>query len=510
MQRNPYLPTAELTSTFRLDLAVLCAIALAKLLLHAWTNGAYGFHRDELPMLDDAQNLAWGFVAYPPVTPAIARLALGLFGPSLSGLRFFAAAAQSMAMVFAALIARDLGGRRFAQTVTAVGVAISPISWAASTMFQYVTFDFLWWVLLAWMVVRLIRTDNARWWLAIGAVIGVGMLTKYTMGFYALGIAAGTLLTPMRRHLRSPWLWAGAALSILIFLPNLRWQMQHDFISLEFLKSIHARDVRIGRTDSFLLDQFRVAANPATIPLWISGLWFFLLSERGRRFRMIGWMAVIPLVLFILAKGRGYYTGPLFPMLIAGGSLCLERWLDAGSRMRPRWMQTAAWSLLAAGAAIALLIGPYAPVNSRWWSVASALNSDLMEEIGWPDLTRTVAGIYRRLSPQERANTGIFAGNYGEAGALHLYGPAWGLPHAISGTNSYWLRGYGEAPQNLILVGSDIEDARQAFQQCAVVGRITNSYGIKNEESTKHPDVLFCRGLKLPWPELWPKAKNFG
>ena len=504
-------PAGSAPQSLRSDFGILCAIALAKLLLHIWTNGAYGFHRDELPMLDDARSLDWGFVAYPPVTPAIARMELTLFGPSLSGLRAFAAAAQSVAMVLAALIARDLGGRRFAQIVAAVAVAISPISWAASTMFEYVTFDFLWWVLLAWLVVRLIVTGNDRWWMPIGVVIGIGMMTKYTMGFYALGIAAGVLFTPMRRCLRSRWLWIGAALSVLIFLPNLLWQVKHQFISLEFLTSIHARDVRIGRTDGFFLDQLRVAANPVTVPLWIAGLWFFLISERGRRFRMLAWMALVPLALFVVAKGRGYYTGPLYPMLLAGGAVCLEQWLNKASRIRRRTFQAATWILLAAGSGIALLIGPYAPVNSHWWKVASSINSDLPEEIGWPELVRTVAGVYRRIPAAERAHSGIFAGNYGEAGALHLYGPQWGLPVAISGTNSYWLRGFGSPPpETLILVGSKIDDARKVFRQCEVVAHITNRQGVRNEETTRHPDVLLCRGLTVLWPELWPKARSFG
>lgn len=503
--------SVEASSAFRSDLALLCALALVKLLLHLWTNGAYGFHRDELPMLDDARNLDWGFVAYPPVTPAIARLALMLFGPSLSGLRLFAAAAQSIAMVLGALMARDMGGRRFGQMITAAAIAISPISWSASTVFEYVSFDFLWCVLLAWLVVRLIVTGDDRWWIALGGVIGIGMLTKYTMGFYALGVAAAVMFTPMRRCLRSRWLWLGAALSVLLFLPNLRWQMQHQFVSLEFLKSIHARDVRIGRTDGFFMDQLRIAANPVTIPLWLTGLWFFLRSDRGRRFRMLGWMAIVPAALFIVANGRGYYTGPLYPMLLAGGAVCWQLWLDAKAPTRRRAFQAATWILLAAGSSVVLFIGPYAPVNSRWWTVASSINTDLPEEIGWPELVRTVAGVYRRIPPSERARTGIFADNYGEAGALHLYGPQWGLPYAISGTNSYWFHGYGNPPpENLILVGSQIDDARKVFRQCDVVAHITNAAGVKNEETTRHREVLLCRGITMSWPALWVKARSFG
>src|SRR5207253_9861032 len=137
----------------------------------------------------------------------------------------------------------------------AIAVAVSPISLAASSLFQYVAFDFLWWVLIAWFVIRLIVTEDARWWIAIGATIGLGVLTKYTIAFFVAGVVAAVLFTPLRAHLRSRWLWIGAALSIAIAAPNLIWQARHGFISLQFLSEIHARDVRIGRTSHFLIEQ---------------------------------------------------------------------------------------------------------------------------------------------------------------------------------------------------------------------------------------------------------------
>ena len=269
------------------DLGVLIALALLKLVLHTLTNGQYGFHRDELAMWDDARFLDWGYVAYPPVTPFIARIELVLFGNSLAGFRFFAAVAQSIAIVLAGLTARELGGRRPAQLLAAFAVAIAPPSFISSTMFQYVGFDYLWWVLTAYFVVRLCKSQDARWWLAIGATLGVGMMTKYTIAFYIAGIVAGVLLTQNRKHLASPWLWGGVGLALVLFLPNLIWQIQHNFISLQFLASIHARDVRIGRTDGFLVEQLIVSANPFTLPLWIAGLYYFLISPSTKPYRIL-------------------------------------------------------------------------------------------------------------------------------------------------------------------------------------------------------------------------------
>ncbi|HXV41973.1 MAG TPA: glycosyltransferase family 39 protein, partial [Anaerolineae bacterium] len=177
------------------DLGILILLALLRLCLHILTNNQYGFHRDELATLDDARYLALGYVAYPPVTPFIARVALELFGPSLVGVRLFSALAQSSAMVLAGLMARELGGARLAQIVTALAVAIAPISLIQGALFQYVSFDYLWWVLIAYLTIRLLKSEDPRWWLGIGVVIGLGMMTKYTMIFLVAGIIGGVILT---------------------------------------------------------------------------------------------------------------------------------------------------------------------------------------------------------------------------------------------------------------------------------------------------------------------------
>ncbi len=182
-----------------LTLPSLILLALATLLLHCLTNARYGFHRDELATLDDARRLAWGYVGYPPVAPFVARVALELFGPSLVGLRFFSALALSVVMVLAGLMARELGGSRTAQTLTAVAVAVAPLSLIQGALFQYVSFDYLWWVLTAYLTLRLLNSDDPRWWLGIGASIGLGMMTRYSMGFLAAGVVAGVVLTQLNR-----------------------------------------------------------------------------------------------------------------------------------------------------------------------------------------------------------------------------------------------------------------------------------------------------------------------
>jgi len=494
------------------DLLVLVLLAGARLLIHCLTNWRYGFHRDELGVLDDARFLDWGYVNYPPFTPLVARIALILFGPSLVGLRFFTALAQSVAMIFTGLMARELGGRRWAQVVAALAAAVAPMSICMATMFQYIGFDNLWWVLAAWFFLRLLNTDDARWWLAIGAVLGLGMMTKYTMIFFIAGLGAGVLLTPARRYLKSPWLWSGAALSVVIVLPHLVWQFRHDFVSLDFLHHIHARDVEIGRTKDFLILQLFLSANLFTLPLWIAGLWFYFVSPAGKPYRAIGWMFVVPLLLFFVAQGRFYYLAPAYPMLFAAGAMLWENWLARRTRIGSRVGRSATWLALGLGAIFsAATVMPLAPINSAGWRLTSKLHDNFTEQVGWPELAGTVARIYAALPAAEKPHTVILAGNYGEAGALDLYGPELGLPRVISGINTYWWRGYGpEPPEVVILVGASRRFADKFADEVELAGHITNSYDVTNEETRDHPDIFVCRRFKKPWPEFWQNHQHFG
>lgn len=487
------------------------AIAAALVVLHVSTNGQYGFHRDELATLDDARHLAWGFVAYPPLTPFFGRISLTLFGISVAGARVFPMIAQAVATLCAGWMARELGGRRFAQSAAALAVAIAPISIVAGSLLQYVTFDYLWWTLVGLFALRMLRTEDPRHWVAIGIFVGLGMMTKYTMLFLVTGLLVGLAASAQRRLLATRWLWAGVAIAMAILLPNAIWQIQHQFITWDFLQHIHARDIRIGRTAHFFSDQIYINVNMLTAPLCFAGLYFYLRSKRGIAYRAMGWAFLVVLVLFVAGKARGYYMGPAYPMLLAAGAVLFERWTDAAKWWSP-WIRFGSIALWTATAALTIsMVLPIAPIGSHWFEIASKLDGDLVEEIGWPDLTQEVARIYNSLPPERKARTGILAANYGEAGAIDMYGPALGLPAAISGTNSYWLRGYGSNPPNsLIVLGLRREYADAYFTGCVVAGRNQNRFGVKNEESQDHPDIFLCDGMRLSWPEFWKHFRLFG
>ncbi|HYK34898.1 glycosyltransferase family 39 protein [Alloacidobacterium sp.] len=484
------------------------AIAAAIAFIHILTNSRYGFHRDELQFLSDARHLDWGSVAYPPFTPFIERVSMGLFGLSLVGLRLFSVITQAAVIVVTGLVTRELGGGRLAQIVAAFSIALAPLPLFEGTEFQYSSFDYLWWALIAYFIIRVLKTENPRWWIAVGITTGIALQTKYSVCFYIAGILGGMLLTQARRYFLNKWFWMGTALAVLIFLPNLLWQVQHGFISYHFLQHIHKRDVGEGRAHGFLLDQFLICTNLFTAPLWIAGLIGFL---RSPRYRLLAWMYVIPLALFFFGKGRGYYLAAAYPMLMAMGAVVSERWTVS---LRKPWRRTVEGIYFASTALVGLylcaLILPIASSGPLKKFILSR-NGDMREEIGWNELVATVAGIRDSLPPDQQASYGVLVGNYGEQGAIEILGAAYHLPVPISTTNSAWLRGYPTPPPTtLIVIGYSREEAENAFTDCRLAEHNGNSLGVKNEESNDHPDIFVCGPPRLPWPKFWSEYQNFG
>jgi len=496
------------TSTTRLtsDTALLLSVSAATILIHLLVANRYGFHRDELGILDDARHLAWGYVSYPPLTPFLGRLALQLFGPSLLAIRSIAALVQAIAVFLTGRMCRELGGHREAQLLAAS--AAVPFAIGIGALMQYTTFDYLFWILTAYSMIRLLRTDDSRWFLAIGASTGLGMMTKYTMAFFACGIV-GAILLSARNYLRNKWLWLGLLISMMLFAPNLIWQVRHNFISLAFLRFLHERDVSAGLTRGFLSDQLEQTL--LAFPLSVAGLYFYFFTEKGRRFRPLGWMYVIPLLLLMIAKGRGYYLAPAYPMLYAAGAVVFEKAFSNWRAGPGRIVRPLVWSALLASIIGAVVVAlPIAPVGSLWFYKAVDIDMALADEIGWNDLLSTIAAVRDQLPSDQRARLTILAENYGEVGAINLLGPRYSLPQAISGVNSSWERGFGDPPpETVILVGFREQFASMYFTSCRLAAHTWNSYGIDNEESFERPDIYVCGPPKDGWPAFWQSFQYF-
>jgi len=500
--------TMQETPSVRRDNFVLFAIAAALALVHVLTNGRYGFHRDELQTLTDALHMEWGFVAYPPFTPFLEKIGMSIFGISLVGLRMFSVIAQSAAVIVTGLMARELGGARLAQVAAALAVTFAPLAMFEGTEFQYSSFDYLWWTLIAYFVIRLLKSDDPRWCVAVGATLGFGFMTKYSIGFYLAGIIGGLALTQARKFLLSGWFWAGVTLTALICMPNVIWQVRHGLVSLHFLQFIHARDVRQGRAQGFLTGQLWLCTNVFSVPLWFGGLIAYF---RDRKFRMLGWMYVIPLALFVVGKGRNYYLAGAYPMLMAMGGAAGERWVTGLARGW-RWAVEGVYftGLTAYGLLLGAILVPVA-ASGPLRDFALKNNGDLREEFGWEELVAQVAAIRDSLPAAQREGARVLVGNYGEGGAIDVFGRKYRLGPPIMVTNSGWYRSFPTTPPSaLIVLGWSQRRVDEAFVGCRVAGKNANPYGVKNEESEDHPDIFVCDGVKGTWEEFWRQNQWYG
>jgi MFS family permease len=480
--------------------------------IHVAFSGRYGFHRDELLSYSNAMHLDWCYVVYPPLTAWFARAEVAVFGSSLVGYRFLPAVAIGLVSVLAGLIARAMGGGRRAMLVAAVSAGVAgPVSFAGSFL-SYMSFDLLWWVVVAWATAELLHSQNPRWWIAIGAGIGLGLLTKYTILFFVSGLLAGMLLTPNRRWFRSGWFWGGVSVAVALALPVIVWQFQHHFVAMAWMKSIHARDLAWGRTDHFFLNQFWAVTSSVTVPIWCAGLWYLFRSQAARPFRILGWMYLVTLILFLVARGRDYYLAPAYPMLLAAGAVWGEGWVGSLQPGAQRSITRALWISLAIGALVVFsLTLPIAPIQSRWWRIADASNNCFNSQIGWPELVATVAHVRDSLPAAERDGVRVLASDEGSAGAVNLYGRAYGLKEAISGMNSNWLRGYGNTPpQTVIAVGFKQSELDGIFANCQAAARLSNPYGVVNDTLKTREVVYVCRNIRVPWPAFWKNFQYYG
>jgi 4-amino-4-deoxy-L-arabinose transferase-like glycosyltransferase len=480
----------------------LLGLGAVKLAVHLATAGRYGWHRDELYYAAAGRHLAFGYPDFPPVTPLLARLSELVFGGSLAGFRVLPALAGAAMVVLAGLLARELGGGRAAQVLAGLAALCSPMLLGANAMLQTVSFDQLAWVVVLWLFARLLRTGDPRWWLAVGAAVGVGLETKFTMLTLALGIAVGTLATPVRRHLGTPWPWLGAGTALLLLAPNLVWQAVNGWPTLEFLDHQTARVAAEESPITFVRDTL-LLAGPVALALFASGLW--VLWSRVR-YRALCWACLVPPVVVLATQAKAYYVGPLYPVLLAAGAVGVEAL--AARRGRAWLTRSAAVAVVVGGLVAAPIALPVLPARQMVDVGLAGAREDWAEMLGWPELAATVAAAWNRLPASERARASIVTGNYGQAGAIDLYGPELGLPAATSGHNGYWFWATdGQPGAPLVAVGIPVERLAGLCDGARQVATLGNPYGVANEE--RGGPVVVCPATRVPL-RAWPPLRHFG
>ena len=517
---SPSLTERDDQSFLAGGMLVVLAIALAKLLLHYYFNNRYGYFRDEFDYLACGDHLGWGYVDQPPLIPFLARISRTVLGDSLRNIRFLPALASSALLVQTAVLARELGGRRFALVLSAVMVLIAPQYLSNGSLLGTNCLEPNLWMGCAYFAILAIKRNDPRYWLWFGAVAGLGMEEKYSIALIGFGIVVGLLLTRQRRVFADQWIWLGGLAAFLVFLPNLLWNVHHHWPFVELMRNIKAegRDVILPPLQYFI--QQTLLVHPFTAPIWITGLLAFFFSTRLKAYRVLGWSYLVSYTVFFVLHGKSYYLAPIYPMLLAAGAVVTEAYIEG---TRHTWLKPAlVVVLLAGGAYFAPVVIPILPVD-KFITYTNYLPMKLphmehsharailpqwyADQFGWQEIVAEAAQAWNRIPLEQRSDCGIFAQDYGQAGAIDFFGPRYGLPRALSGHQTYFLWGpRGYSGNCLIVLDDRKEELDKLFEHVEYVGTSPNNpYALEREIP-----IFICKGAKFgSLSQLWPKLKKW-
>lgn len=430
---------------------ILLFVAL-KVILNLFALAHFGFQRDELLHLALGDHLAWGYKEVPPFIAVLGRINTSILGGSVFATRIFSTIAAGLIIWLTGLITVELGGRKFAITLACLALICSPAFLASDYLFQPVVFDQLWWVLAVYLAVKYINTSSIKYLYLIGVVTGIGLLTKYTMGFFALALVIGLLLTKQRRVFLNKHFWFAMLVALVIFLPNILWQFNHHLPVFTHMGQLQQNQLQYIKPGDFIMQQLLV--NGIAVILWVTGFFFLLFAFKLRKYQFLAF-AYIAIFLFLLEmNGKSYYIFGAYPMLFAAGGYGFERWIK---NIALRTVVALVFTLPVIR--IIPIVLPILPLNttltyfehinqeypslhffSTWEDhKLHHTSQDYGDMFGWNEMTRKVDSVYKTLTPDQQKHTIIFADNYGEAGAIHHYGRQYNLPDPISLGSSFAL-----------------------------------------------------------------------
>ncbi len=507
-QRQPFLADGML---------IVVMLALANFLLHLYFNNRYGYFRDEFDYMASGDHLAWGYVDQPPLVPFLIKLSRILLGDSLRSIRIVPALATSAAAILSAMIARELGGRRFAMALSALAFIAVPMYLNDGSVMTTNCLEPLLWMGCVYFAILAIKRDDPRYWLWFGVVAGLGLEEKYSIAVLGFALVVGLLLTEERRVFFKMWIWLGGALAFLVFLPNFLWNVRNHWPFLELMHNIKAEGRDVVLSPAAYFAQQVLIIHPILAPVWIIGVLAFLFSARLKPYRFLGWSYLAAFTVFVVLKGKNYYLAPIYPVYLAAGAVVIESFIE---RSRQVWLKPVlATVILAGGAWLAMPVLPvdqfisymdklpFKVPRSEHSHMRAILPQHFADQFGWEEIVATVNQAYGRLSSEERPGCGIFAQNYGQAGAIDFFGRRYGLPPALSGHQTYFLWGPRGYSGNCLIVLDDSREVLEGlFEHVEYVGKSAdNPYALEREIP-----VFICRGAKFgSLAELWPRLKKW-
>jgi len=473
----------------------------------------YGFYRDEFYYLVCGHHLAWGYVDHPPLVALQARLAEILFGVSPTGVRILSFLAGSITIGLTGLLTWQLGGKRNAQMLAMTALMSGPLFLGVTNFLSMNAFEPCFWMGALFIVLRVAEgSAKPHAWLLFGLLAGLGIENKHSTVFFLIALLLGLLLSPQRRILLSGFCLAGVGIVIVIALPNLLWQWNNHFPTYQFLHRVQQSDktVRLS-VPLFLYDQVKVLLY-STCPLWIGGIIWFAFSPKARNWRFVAFLYLIFLGMMIGMQAKYYYLAPIYPVLFAAGAVAF-----ADIVKRPRWVNTYTVVLalsMVFTAPITLTILPpdrynaltgiFTPDSVRMEKYTSPLPEVLSDRFGWPEMVQGFAARYNALPPEIRSGTAIFCHDYGEAGAVDILGPRYGLPAAISGHESFYFWGWnGYTGDSVLTLGNNRDEFTKDYAEVIDLGAFDPAWAMDR----LHEHYFWLRHRKQPFAADWEQLK---
>jgi Dolichyl-phosphate-mannose-protein mannosyltransferase len=494
-------------------LVVLPAITLAVQL--AALRG-YGYFRDELYYVACARRLALGYVDHPPLSILLLRAVIDLLGTSLWALRIVPALAGAATVLIVGLVARELGGKTFAQVLAMSAALAAPEYLGTNHVYSMNALDLTFWALAALLLLRAFRLASTASWVILGLVLGLGLENKVSVLWLGAGLFVGMVLSGQRRYLATRGPWIAGAIAGALFLPHLLWQVSEGWPTLEFIRNASADKMISRPIADFALSQLEMM-GPAGALVWLAGLVSLLFVPSRRPFRWLAWTYLF--VFGLLAwngTSRAGYLAPAYTWLFASGGVALEK------ALRGVFARSLAVALVLAGGVVLAPFGlPVLPV-ARYLSYARALGlgptTEEKKELGdlpqfyadmhgWREIVDAVARAWEQVPIASRPTTVVFAPDYGVAGAVELFGQPRGLPPVASGHNNYWLWGPPVGPiDTVIVVGNERENLEKRFEEVELAA--TTDCGLCMPYENHRP-IWVCRGPRQTLAALWPALKHY-
>ena len=501
-------------------LSIIFSISLINLFIYIITQAffSYGMFRDEYYYLACANRLDLGYVDHPPFSIYVLAVWKYLFGNSLLAIRFVPAIMTSITLFVIGLFTIQLGGKKSAVITSTLVFMLTPIFLGMNTIFSMNTFDFFFWILSAYLFLILVQTENKKYWIWLGVVLGLGLLNKTSVFWLGTGILVGTLLTPLRKDLKTKYPYIAFIIALLIFSPYIIWNITHDFAHIEFMRNASAQKYGELTPLSFILDQFLIL-NPVSIYIWLPGIIFYFFSKFSRQLRSVGFIWLITFImLFINWHSKGEYIAAAYQLLFASGAVIIERWSSGKNR---GWIK---YAMVSQAILFGIFLSPFArpllspevflqyqsaiglepPSNEGHETVFPQFYSDMF---GWEELAQKVSKVYQSLSKEERENTLVYCSNYGKAGAIEYYSKNYPLPKVICPHNNYW---YWWPDNNkysaVIIIGGEIEDHLKSLDDVFEAEYHKTKYAMPYENNQR---IFIGRGLKRSINEIRESDKIF-